>query len=65
MRGLIRRFVGDRCGGISVEYALVAGLLGVAAMLALAALGDVLDGGYKSVTEVSAQGHELANQRDF
>ena len=57
--------MGDRFGGISVEYALLAALLGVAAMLALAALGDVLDGGYKSVTEVSAQGHELANQRDF
>jgi Flp pilus assembly pilin Flp len=43
MRGLIRKLVSDRRGAISVEYALAAGLLGVATALALAALGDVLD----------------------
>jgi Flp pilus assembly pilin Flp len=43
MRGFIRKLVSDRRGAISVEYALAAGLLGVATALALAALGDVLD----------------------
>ena len=65
MRGLIRRFVADRRGAISIEYALAAGLLGVATALALAALGDALVQRYEPVTAVTAQGHDLANERSF
>jgi Flp pilus assembly pilin Flp len=65
MRGLIRRLASDRRGAISVEYALAAGLLGVAAALALAALGDALDQSYEPVTAVTAQGHDLSNERGF
>jgi Flp pilus assembly pilin Flp len=48
-----------------VEYALAAGLVGVAAILALAALGDALDQGYEPVTTVTAPGHDRSNQREF
>jgi Flp pilus assembly pilin Flp len=65
MRGLIRRLVADRRGAISVEYALAVGLLGVATALALAALGDALDQRYEPVTTVTAQGHDLSNERGF
>jgi Flp pilus assembly pilin Flp len=65
MRGLIRRLAPDRRGAISVEYALAAGLLGVATALALAALGDALDQTYEPVTVVTAQGRDLSNERDF
>jgi Flp pilus assembly pilin Flp len=65
MRGLIRRLVSARRGAISVEYALAAGLLGVATALALAALGDALDQRYEPVTTVTAQGHDLSNERGF
>jgi Flp pilus assembly pilin Flp len=65
MRGLIRTLVADRRGAISVEYALAAGLLGVATALAVAALGDALDERYEPVTTVTAQGHDLSNERGF
>ena len=65
MSGLISRVLIDRRGGIAVEYALAAGLVGVAAVLALAALGDALDQGYEPVTTVTAPGHDLSNERDF
>jgi Flp pilus assembly pilin Flp len=65
MSGLISRFLIDRRGGIAVEYALAAGLVGLAAVLALAALGDALNEGYEPVTAVTTQGHDLSNERDF
>ena len=65
MREAIRRFVADGRAAVSVEYALAAGLLGVAAVLALVALGDALDRGYQPVTVVSVQGHDLAHERGF
>jgi Flp pilus assembly pilin Flp len=65
MGGLIDRFLIDERGGIAVEYALAAGLLGVAAALALAALGDALDQRYEPVAVVTAQGQDLANPREF
>ena len=65
MRELIRRLASDRCGAISIEYAPAAGLLGVATALGLAALGDALDQTYEPVTVVTAQGHDLSNERDF
>lgn len=63
MRGLTRRFVAERSGGIAVEYALVVGLLGAATALGLAALGDALDQSYEPVTVVTSQGYDLSNQR--
>ena len=65
MRRLIRRLVTDRRGAISVEYALAAGVLGVATALALGALGDALDQSYEPVTVVTAQGHDLSDERGF
>ena len=38
---------------------------GLAAVLALAALGDALNEGYEPVTAVTAPGHDLSNERDF
>jgi hypothetical protein len=64
MTGLISRVLIDR-RGIALEFALAAGLVGVAAVLALAALGDALDQGYEPVTTVTAPGHDLSNERDF
>jgi Flp pilus assembly pilin Flp len=55
----------DQGGAIAVEYALAAGLVGLAAVLALAALGDALNEGYEPVTAVTAPGHDLSNERDF
>jgi Flp pilus assembly pilin Flp len=65
MGGLIDWFLIDERGAIAVEYALAVGLLGVAAALALAALGDALDQSYEPVAVVTAQGHDLTNQREF
>ena len=65
MRGLISRLSVDQGGAIAVEYALAAGLVGLAAVLALAALGDALNEGYEPVTAVTAPGHDLSNERDF
>jgi Flp pilus assembly pilin Flp len=65
MRDLISRFVADRRGGIAVEYALAAGLLGAALALGLAALGDALDQSYEPVTVVTAPGYDLTKQRGF
>ena len=65
MSGLISRFLIDRRGGIAVEYALAAGLVGLAAVLALAALGDALNEGYEPVTAVTAPGHDLSKEREF
>jgi Flp pilus assembly pilin Flp len=65
MSGLINKFLIDRRGGIAVEYALAASLVGLAAVLALAALGDALNEGYEPVTSVTTQGHDLSNERDF
>jgi Flp pilus assembly pilin Flp len=65
MRNLISRFMTDRRGGIAVEYALAAGLLGAALALGLAALGDALDQSYEPVTVVTAPGYDLTKQRGF
>jgi Flp pilus assembly pilin Flp len=65
MRGLISRLSAGQGGAIAVEYALAAGLVGLAAVLALAALGDALNEGYEPVTTVTAPGHDLSNERDF
>jgi Flp pilus assembly pilin Flp len=65
MRDLISSFVADRCGGIAVEYALAAGLLGAALVLGLAALGDALDQSYEPVTVVTAPRYDLSTQRGF
>jgi Flp pilus assembly pilin Flp len=65
MTGLISRFLIERCGGIAVEYALAAGLVGAAAVVALAAVGDGLNQTYEPVTVVTAQGHDLSNDREF
>ena len=56
MRCLISRFSIDPRGAIAVEYALAAGLVGLAAVLALAALGDALNDSYEPVTAVTSQG---------
>jgi Flp pilus assembly pilin Flp len=65
MRDLIRRFMAERRGGIAVEYALAAGLLGATLALGLPALGDALDQSYEPVTVVTSPGYELSNQRGF
>ena len=65
MSGWINGLLVDRRGAIAVEYALAAGLVGLAAILALAALGDALDQGYEPVTAVTAPGPDLSNARDF
>jgi Flp pilus assembly pilin Flp len=65
MRSLISRFSLGRRGAIATEYALAAGLVGLAAVLALVALSDALNQGYEPVTAVTAPGHDLSNQRDF
>jgi Flp pilus assembly pilin Flp len=65
MSGLISRLLIDRRGAIAVEYALAAGLVGLAAVLALAALGDTLNEKYEPVSVVTAEGHDLANERGF
>ncbi len=65
MSGWINGLLVDRRGAIAVEYALAAGLVGLAAILALAALGDALNQGYEPVTAVTAPGHDLSNARDF
>jgi Flp pilus assembly pilin Flp len=65
MRDLIRKFVAERRGGIAVEYALAAGLVGAVIALGLAGLGDALDQGYEPVTVVTSPGYELAHQRGF
>jgi Flp pilus assembly pilin Flp len=65
MSGLINKLCLDRRGAIAVEYALAAGLVGLAVVVALLALGDALDQGYEPVTSVTTQGHDLSNQRDF
>ena len=59
---LIRKLPGNRSGAISVEYALAAGLAGVLAALALAALGDALDQVYAAATAVTGETHNLLNQ---
>ena len=43
MSGWINGLLIDRRGAIAVEYALAASLVGLAAILALAALGDALN----------------------
>jgi Flp pilus assembly pilin Flp len=63
MRKVIKRLMADRCGGIVMEYALAAGLVGVVTALGLAALGDALDQSYEPVTVVTSQAYELSNQR--
>lgn len=65
MRGLIKKLLADRRGGIAVEYALAVGLLGVATVLGLAALGDAADQSYEPLAVVTSQGYELSNQRGF
>jgi Flp pilus assembly pilin Flp len=65
MRGWISRLSVGQGGAIAVEYALAAGLVGLAAVFALAALGDALNEGYEPVTAVTAPGHDLSNERDF
>ena len=41
------------------------GLVGLAAVLALAALGDALNDSYEPVTAVTSQGHDLSSEREF
>jgi Flp pilus assembly pilin Flp len=60
MRGLIGKLVDRRCGAVSVEYALTAGLVGVATALALAGLGDALDQAYVPPAVVTGQSHHVA-----
>jgi Flp pilus assembly pilin Flp len=55
----------ERRGGVGIEYALAAGLVGLATVLALAALGDDLNQTYEPVTVVTAQGHDFSHDRDF
>lgn len=62
MCGLIRRIVTDRRGAISLEYALLAGLAGVATALALATLGDVLKQTYQPVTVMTGEAHSLSSE---
>lgn len=62
MHGLIRKFLGDRNGAVSVEYTLAAGLVGVAAALAFAALGDALDQMYETTTVVTGETHSVSTQ---
>jgi Flp pilus assembly pilin Flp len=65
MSGLLRRVLVDERGAISTEYALTAGLLGVATALAFAALGDALDQMYEPITVVTSQGRSLSNDLSF
>lgn len=62
MHKLIGKLSGDRNGGISAEYALMAGLVGVVVALTLAALGDALDQVYEKATVVTSETHSLSNQ---
>jgi Flp pilus assembly pilin Flp len=55
----------DRRGAITVEYALAAGLVGLAAVPRSGRAGDALNQGYEPVTTVTAPGHDLSNERDF
>jgi Flp pilus assembly pilin Flp len=62
MCGLIRKLLDHRSGAISVEYSLAAGLVGVAAALAFAALGDALDHMYETTTVVTGETQSVSNQ---
>jgi Flp pilus assembly pilin Flp len=58
----IKRLATDRRGGISVEYALPAGLIGVAAALACVALGDALDQAYEPGVVVTTQARSVPSE---
>jgi Flp pilus assembly pilin Flp len=60
MGGLIGKLADSRRGAVSVEYALTAGLLGVATALALAGLGDALDQAYVPPTVATGQAQHVA-----
>ena len=62
MYGLIRKLLGNRSGAISVEYALAAGLVGVAVALVFAALGDALDQMYETTTVVTGETQTVSTQ---
>jgi Flp pilus assembly pilin Flp len=50
---LVASFLRDERGAVQVEYALIAGLVGVATAFGLTALGDAIDGAYQPIVRSS------------
>jgi pilus assembly protein Flp/PilA len=48
MRTLLSRFAGDRSGSTAIEYALMAALLAIAAMIGANAVGNGISGMYNN-----------------
>lgn len=50
MKSLVTRFVKDESGATAIEYGLIAGLVAIAIIGALTALGDKLDAAFDAVS---------------
>jgi pilus assembly protein Flp/PilA len=52
MKGLLNRFVREEQGQDLIEYALLAGLISLASIVGITALGTALDGKYSAIAPV-------------
>jgi Flp pilus assembly pilin Flp len=60
MTRLVASFLRDERGAVQVEYALIAGLVGVVTVFGLTALGDAMDGAYQPIVRTSGgPSHDL------
>jgi pilus assembly protein Flp/PilA len=50
MRILFVRFIGDEQGATAIEYALIAGFLSIAIVMAVGAVGSTLNGTFSSIS---------------
>lgn len=51
---LVRRLIADESGATAIEYGLIAGLVAVAIIVALTALGDSLSSLFQGVSDTVA-----------
>jgi Flp pilus assembly pilin Flp len=56
---LIESFIRDERGGISVEYAIICGLLGVVTALGATALGDAMDNMVEPATKIAGPSQSI------
>jgi Flp pilus assembly pilin Flp len=61
MTTILASFLRDERGGVQLEYAIMAALVGAATALSLGALGDAMDHMYKPIlhTDGGGQSHDL------
>jgi Flp pilus assembly pilin Flp len=59
MTRLIESFIRDERGGISIEYAIICGLLGVVTALGATALGDAMDNMVEPAIKVSGTSQSI------